>query len=302
MFKRISVFSCIALFVTLHISIAMAETNLPNMPNLNSGKAIEAGSDAGSVKLPPGFDNPSYLWAQEICGPILFIVLLLFFLLKSYRARTLTLGTLIFISTTTMFWQEFYADWGGYLLYNPNFALIPWGSTMWTAPNKAWVTIVQYGPFFTAIYMLLLKLIDKTYKRFPGLGRIGSILIVGVPIFYLFDLIVEANSIQLGWWTYAEHIGPVMSLEKGTFPIVYPILLFVLYGVVTLLVLCLRGPDGRVRFESWFGVERISTGWRRELARAGSWVVVMNGLFLLFCTGPVVAVRVLFGNASALVP
>ncbi|MBU1054896.1 MAG: spirocyclase AveC family protein [Proteobacteria bacterium] len=248
------------------------------------------------------FDNPSFIWIQEIIIPIISIIMLTLFIRQSFRAKALTFGALLYISATTMFWQEWYCDWGAYLLFNPAFSLMPWGSTLWTAPNKPWAIILSYGPFFTTIYLLMLALINKFHNKYPNLEKNRWILVVVIPSFYLFDLLFEGFAASQGWWSYTDYIGPALATERGNFPVVYPIILFVFYGLITTWMLLRNSPDERVRFESWFGVEGIKAGWKRELTRLVAWIVVMNGLFIIFLSGPLVAVRELFGNPSLLVP
>ncbi|MBU1052739.1 MAG: spirocyclase AveC family protein [Proteobacteria bacterium] len=302
MFKKILVSSFLLLLIVIFTKSVFAETERPNALNKQSGKTIGTVGDVSTRQASPKFDNPSYIWIQEIIVPIISLIMLAFFITQSVRGGAFTFGALLYISATTMFWQEWYADWGAYLLFNPAFSLMPWGSTLWTAPNKPWAIILSYGPFFATIYLLMLALINKFHKKYPNLGKNRWILVVVIPSFYLFDLLVEGFAASQGWWSYTDYIGPAIATDRGNFPVVYPIALFVLYGVITTWILGMRGPDERVRFESWFGVDHIQAGFGRELARLGVWILVMNGLFLLFSTGPFVAVRALFGHASTLVP
>jgi len=295
MFKKMIISGFLALLILFSVHTSMAEKELSNALSTQSGKVV------GAINLPPGFENPSALWVQEIVVPIVWLALLLIFLRKSILNRALTFEALLFIFSTTMFWQEAYIDWGAYLLFNPKFALMPWGSTLWTAPNKLWSMIPAYGLYFTPIYLLLLRLTSKLQARRLGLGRIGLFIVVMV-LFYIWDFLLEGSATLFGWASYIDYFGPALILEKGNYPLMYPVVVVAFQTAIAIWVLSLRGQDDRVRFESWFGVESIQPGWRRELARIGIWVVVMNGLFLIFITGPVVAVRLLFGHASLLVP
>lgn len=162
---------------------------------------------ADNVQLPPGFENPnlSAIWLQEKLMLVVFIIIIIYLIRNSFRAGELTFGMLIFISTTTMFWQEPYADWACYLLFNPKLNLMPWGSTLWTAPNKPWNLIWQYGAFFAGIYSVMLWLVRKLQARYPGLGNFGAVLIIGIPIFYLFNLFVEGICVKNGIHSYIFH-------------------------------------------------------------------------------------------------
>ena len=123
MLKRVFFCSLLGIFMGLAMQTAQAETGLPKAAGWASGQEIEGVPDAGNDKLSQGFDNPSAIWLIEVIGSIVCLAMLVFFIRQSVGARTLTFGMLLFISSVSMFWQEWYADWGAYLLYNPKFAL-----------------------------------------------------------------------------------------------------------------------------------------------------------------------------------
>ncbi|MBU1056594.1 MAG: spirocyclase AveC family protein [Proteobacteria bacterium] len=304
MFNKTCLYGFMILFIALVAYPAMAATDItvPSSQQLESGTA---GAVVDNMQLPPGFNNPnlSAIWVQEKLMLVVFFIVLIYLIRNSRRARELTFGTLLFIATTTMFWQEPYADWGCYLLFNPKLTLMPWGSTLWTSPNKPLNLIWQYGAFFAGIYSVMLWLVRKLHARYPQLSNLGAVLVIGIPIFYLFDLLVEGLCVKNGIHSYIKPlIGPVFVMAKGNFPLVYPVVPFVFYAVITLWVLRLRAANGHVRFESWFGAQRFAAGWQRELARVIIWILVMNGLYLLLFTGPAVAIRVFLGGPCALVP
>lgn len=301
MFERALLCCFLVLFLSLGARAACGEIHPAAVAGHSGGMSTIADSAVNS-QLPPSFDHPLFLWMLEVLVPIIFLIMVVHYIRQCRRAGTLTFGALLFIGTTTMFWQEWYADWGGYLLFNPQFTLMPWFSNAWVQPNRPWAVIPSYGPFFTAIFLLMLRLRKELLKRRPELSRMASVLIVGIPAFYLWDLFNEGYGTILGWQSYTQYVGPAVVTPKGNFPLLYPILLFVCYGVVTLGVLSFRDSAGRAQFESWFGVEKISAPLPRELARVGAWIIVMNGLFLLFLTGPLVILRLLFGGPSLLVP
>lgn len=53
-------------------------------------------------------------WAFEIVGPLLWVVLAVYYVMKCRRERTLTIPALVFLGATAMWRQEWYGDWGGY--------------------------------------------------------------------------------------------------------------------------------------------------------------------------------------------
>ena len=116
----------------------------------------------------------------------------------------------------------------------------------------------------------------------PDFKKAVKLFIVLTPLLYIWDLITEGPAALLGWATYTDYYGPALVLEKGNFPLVYPVLLISFQSAIAIWLLSMRGPDNRVRFESWFGIENIQQGLKRELARIGAWVIVMKLNFVYF--------------------
>jgi hypothetical protein len=254
------------------------------------------------TQLSPGFGNPSELWVVEFVVPIAWVCMLVFFIRQSIRARTLTLGLLLLVSTTMFSWQDAYVNWGMYFLHNPKFKLMPWGTTLWTSPNKPWWVIPSYGFFWTIMFLLVLWMIARLRTRFPTLGRTAAVLIVAIPFFYLWDLIFEANAVRVGWYSYVSYWGPAIVMSKGNFPLLYPILFIVLWAAGAVWFLTFRGSSGRALFESWFRAELIRNSVARGVARIGVWILVMNMFHLVFGAIPLIVIREIFGVPSTLVP
>ncbi|MFA4836473.1 MAG: hypothetical protein WC749_10440 [Dehalococcoidia bacterium] len=215
--------------------------------------------EAGISGLPSKFIDPVPPWIMEAIWIVVFLAILVIFAQRSFRAGALTFWMLLFISAATMHWQEWGADWGTYLIYNPKFHLMPWDSSTWTTPNKPWAMPIAYGCYFVPVYALILWLMAKLRARYTNLGLFRAALIVAFPLFYIWNMLNEGLSTLMGWWTYVDHLGPAIISDRGTYPLVYPVSLFAFSGVVFACLLSLRGPDGCARFESWFRVERIRT-------------------------------------------
>lgn len=250
--------------------------------------------------------DPTARWVFEILGPLLWLGMLAYFGRRAVREGRLPTNALIFIAATTMWWQEWYGDWGAYLLYNPKFGLLGWGSTTWTTPNKPWFVIPAYGWYYAIIFPLMLGLMARLRLRRPRWGRLATLLVVTVPLFYLWDLLVEGVSVQAGYWSYTFHWGPALTAERSgfplVFPLVHPLLLFVFFGVVATWVMDQRDDLGRHRHEVLLGAHRLKEGWRRELARAWSWVIMMNAAYWILLMFPLIGIRLAAGPPSALVP
>jgi hypothetical protein len=74
--------------------------------------------------------------AIDTIAPVIYIIFLTAFLLGCREKGRLSVNGLVFLSSTTMFWQEFYADWGAYLHWNSDLRLLPGRKTLWTTANK----------------------------------------------------------------------------------------------------------------------------------------------------------------------
>lgn len=253
-------------------------------------------------ELSPEFLNPLAPGIIEFSSPIIWLVLFIYCWRASKRAGTLTFGMLLLLSTTSMFWLEFYADWGAYLLYNPNFKLIPWGTTWWTTPNKPWFMPFSYGWFYYGAMMLMFALIARVRRSQPEWGLVKSVIVVSAPFFYLWDFVLEFTAAMTGWWSYVYYMGPAAVSKMGNFPFLHPIGMYTVSGVILCLVLSHRRDDGRAAFESWSGADRMDKGFLREAARLGTWVVVMNLLYIVSFVVPLNLVREIFGVPNLVVP
>ena len=247
--------------------------------------------------------QPDFGWIFEIGGALAFVGFGAYYLRKTIRTRELSLGALIFVACLTMAWQEFYADWGAYLLYNPEFKLLPWGATKWTSPNKPWAVLAGYGWFYSVLFPAMLWVLARLRAARPRWSRTTTVAVVAVPVLYAWNFVsADGVATRFGWWTYADTVGPVLTSSKGSFPLLYPLALFVLFAVVALWFIDRRDDHGRPTFERMTRAHDAEPGWPRDLRRLGAWIVTMNGLYLITLTGPLVVLRELFGDPSSLVP
>jgi hypothetical protein len=235
-------------------------------------------------------------------GPVVFVVVGTWAILDTRRNRRLSLLTLALVAGTSMWWQEWFGDWGSYLIYNPKFHLIPWHTSLWTTPNKPWSVIPAYGWYYAIIFPFILFVVSRIRQARPTWNRHLTTITVALVLFYAWDLAVEGVASQMGWWSYTHTFGPALNSSKGSFPLLFPILVFCLFGVVATWIMDQRDDRGRFVFEAMVGVPRVAEGWRRETARAATWVVTLNGLYVVLLIAPVVFWRQVWGPVSHIVP
>ena len=85
-------------------------------------------------------------WLVEIGGWVVFVAVAAYLAIRWRKYGAPATAALLFIGCFTMWWQEFYADWGAYLYYNPDLILLPWGPAPFTTPNKPLYVLAGYGP------------------------------------------------------------------------------------------------------------------------------------------------------------
>lgn len=137
------------------------------------------------------------LWFIEGVLPFIWLAVLLWLVWRSIRLRQATFGLLVLLSFSTLFWQDAYINWGMYLLYNPYQMLMPWGSTLFTAPRKVWWTIFAYGIFWLVSIPAASGAAAALRRRVPAVNRTVSVVIAGLPFFYVWDLLFEGTAIPV---------------------------------------------------------------------------------------------------------
>ncbi|MDB6062512.1 MAG: hypothetical protein JWM78_2615 [Verrucomicrobiaceae bacterium] len=247
--------------------------------------------------------EPQFKWMFEIVGPVLWFLLIVWFLIEAKRNGKLSIGALLLFGGTSMFWQETYADWGGYVLFNSAFVQMPWwGHTPFTSPSKPFALVASYGWFFGPVLLLFIALAEWLFKKQPSLGKFGAALITTGPLFYLWDLGIEHYSTSFGWWQYVVVNGPSLANARSAFPTVWPIVGMSFSIVVMIWVLMLRDDSGVWWHERVFGVHAAVRGVARELRRAFAWAITMNAVFFFLTTLPNILFRIFTGINTPLIP
>lgn len=244
---------------------------------------------------------PIALNAFQFGAPILWLLMAVVFLKNAETAGELSRAALLFLGGTTMWWQEWYADWGGYLIFSYEFAQIPWGLTPYTAPSKPWAVIPSYGWYFGLAFGFMAWLVDRAMAKKKWGPFLASVIVVG-PLFYVWDLIVEGGATALNWWEYTNNFGPELKTPNGNFPIVYPIIPFVATAIIMVWAFVKRDAQGFFMHERWAGVPGMARGFKREAVRVLASAVWLNLMFGLLLVLPLVLVRIVFGGPSTIIP
>lgn len=243
-------------------------------------------------------------WLIEVIGPIIAIVAAAFLVRQTLRTRQLSVAALMFIGTTTMFWQEFYADWGCFLYYNSGFVDIPfWGHTPYTTPNKPLFVIFGYGWFFAGSFPALLAILTRLKATRPQVPLwLLSALVVG-PLFWLWNLLTADGAAFFGhWWRYMQTYGPATTTDQGNLPYLFAAIPFAFFAVATMVLLVHVSEDGRRAFERLARLSAHGSGFAWNLRRAAIWSLFMNLCYGGFFVLPLVLVRVFFFSPNAIVP
>ena len=218
------------------------------------------------------------------------------------KDKRMPLFGLVLIAATSSFWQEFFGDWGAYLAWNPAFDRLPfWGEMAYTTPVKPLFIPFSWGWWFSISIPLLVLLVRWLHRKVPTMTMGTIAALTAFPLYLAYQLYVEGNSVASGWWTYDVVLGPAMNSEKGSLPLVFPVLLGV-WAAWFVVQLAKRDAQGFMPYEVRMGVPAKAAGWPREIARVWVMVVVFQVSFFIVNIAPVLIGRALFGGPSVLVP
>ncbi|MGZ5364919.1 MAG: hypothetical protein ACXWZR_13700 [Mycobacterium sp.] len=251
-------------------------------------------------------DDPYVPWIFTYVFPAVWFGLLIGIIVRTARRRTFSMPAILFLAGTTMFWIEWPADWGSYLVYNRDFLQFSgWTSTWYQTYWKPVGVIFGYGIFFGVEALILLKVVPRItaalQRLLPKAPPTALLIVTCMALFYAIDILGERLMTIAGWYSYVDAVGPIWESSRGTISFVWPAIPFLFFAVV--ISLCLREDDkGCYPNERFFRVNTLEPGWSREFARLAVWIATMNvALFvaqpLALCIG-----RVLFFHDSVYVP
>nr|ART38509.1 G14 [uncultured bacterium] len=246
--------------------------------------------------------EPINPWMMETGSLIFWSVLAVVSAVLALRTGRLSLVALCLIAATTGFWQEFFGDWGAYLAWNPHFTRLPfWGPMPYTTPVKPLFIPFSWGWWFAVSIPLLVSLIAALGRWLPRVSTTLLSFLVAFPLFVAYQFYVEGSSVANGWWTYDLTVGPALASDHGQLPVIFPLCIgFWAAGLVALLAR--RDAAGLWWHERRLGVASVAPGARRELARAGAFILLFQVTMFVINIAPPMILRALFGGPSVLVP
>ncbi|BBZ30175.1 hypothetical protein MMAD_44700 [Mycolicibacterium madagascariense] len=242
-------------------------------------------------------------WSMEIGGWVVFVGVAVFLLYRWRRNDQPDTAALLFIGCFTMWWQEFYADWGAYLYYNPDLTLLPWGPSPYTTPNKPVYVLAGYGWFYAGGFAAVLTLFRWFRRRYPSINYLLALLVTVVIPFMLWNfLTADGVSYVTNWFQYMQSIGPTIHTDKGGLQLIYQGVPLALFAAAVVTSLDRRDATGRTWFERALGVRPAIASSGQRLHQIIAWIIGMNVLYAVFLTLPLVIARILFFPNNVWVP
>jgi hypothetical protein len=246
--------------------------------------------------------DPVNPWMMETGSIYLWCGLLLAAAALTAKNRRIPLFGLMLVAGSSGFWQEFFADWGAYVAWNPQFERLPfWGEMAFTTPVKPMFMPFSWGWWFAVSIPLLTSLVLLLKRKFPARSVYALSFLTAFPLFLAYQIYVEGSSVANGWWTYDSVIGPALESEQGRLPLIFPLLIG-LWAAWFVGLLADRNAEGFMAHEVRLGAAAKPAGWRREWARLWSMALLFQVTFLAINLVPAMLGRILFGGPSALVP
>ncbi|WP_082995648.1 spirocyclase AveC family protein [Mycobacterium alsense] len=170
---------------------------------------------AAQGPVPPATLHPGGIWFFNWVIPIVGGLVIVLAIADVVRRRRFTWGFLFLVSSMSIYWGETMGDWGQMLYYSPAFArhhMLEWLPLK--TPNDPLFMPFAYAIYWSVHAVLVLWLSQWIGKRL-GWSLLKAMLVLAVPVNYVWDFTVEGTASALGWWTYDPGIGPVLQWGSG---------------------------------------------------------------------------------------
>jgi hypothetical protein len=165
--------------------------------------------------IPPATADPTGVWFFNWVIPIAGSIFIVLAIADVVRRRRLTWGFLFLFNSMAVYWMETAGDWGQMLFYSPAFAehhLLDWLPLK--TPNDPLFMPFAYAVYWGVHALLVLWLSQWVSSRF-GWSMLKSMIVLAIPVNYVWDFVVEGTATAMGWWTYDPGIGPVLEWDSG---------------------------------------------------------------------------------------
>ncbi len=170
---------------------------------------------ASAGLTPPALTDPGGTWVFNIAVPIVGGIFMLLAILDVVRRRRLTWGFLFLLCSLSVYWMETAGDWAQHLIYSPAFAqhhLLEWLPVK--TPNDPLFMPFAYAVYW-GVHALLVLWLSQWVASKTGWSMLKSLVILAIPVNYVWDFAVEGAATAMGWWTYDPGIGPVLQWPNG---------------------------------------------------------------------------------------
>ncbi len=170
---------------------------------------------ASAELTPPALTDPGGTWVFNVAVPIVGGTLMLLAILDVVRRRRFTWGFLFLFNSLAIYWMETVGDWAQHLIYSPAFAqhhLLEWLPVK--TPNDPLFMPFAYAVYW-GVHALLILWLSQWLASKTGWSMLKSLLVLAIPVNYVWDFVVEGAATAMGWWTYDPGIGPVLEWPDG---------------------------------------------------------------------------------------
>jgi hypothetical protein len=165
--------------------------------------------------IPPVTAEPAGVWFFNWVIPVAGSVFIVLVIADVIRHRRLTWGFLFLFNSMAVYWMETVGDWGQHLFYSPTFAehhLLEWLPLK--TPNDPLFMPFAYAVYW-GVHALLVLWLSQWLSSRVGWSMLKSMVVLAIPVNYIWDFFVEGFATAFGWWTYDPGIGPVLEWDSG---------------------------------------------------------------------------------------
>nr|WP_318276497.1 hypothetical protein [Mycobacterium eburneum] len=165
--------------------------------------------------VPPVTLDPAGVWFFNWVVPVIGGVFIVLAVADVVRRRRLTWGFLFLFNSVAVYWMETIGDWGQHLYYSPAFAthhLLDWLPLK--TPHDPLFMPFAYAVYW-GVHALLVLWLSQLLSSHTGWSMLKSMLVLAIPVNYVWDFVVEGAATAMGWWTYDPGIGAVLQWPSG---------------------------------------------------------------------------------------